>query len=50
MSLAIEIKKALGEGITVIYIKAFEDRGRGEKTEFQVTSDGRLQCVDSVEI
>ena len=46
MALAVEIKKALGEDVIVTYVKAFEDRGRGEETHFEVSLDGELLCVD----
>jgi hypothetical protein len=37
MALAVEIKRALGENVIVTYVKAFEDRGRGEETRFEIT-------------
>jgi hypothetical protein len=45
MELAVEIKRALGESISVSYVKAFEDRNRGEEARFDVSSDGQLLCV-----
>ena len=40
MALAVEIKQVLGEGVSVSYVKAFEDKGRGEESRFDVSSDG----------
>jgi hypothetical protein len=46
IGLAVEIKRALGSDISVNYLKAFEDRGRGKETRFSVSSDGQLLCID----
>ncbi len=46
MALSVEIKRALGESVSVSYVKAFEDRSRGEGTRFEVSSSGQLLCVN----